>query len=361
MLTKEQQLLLMLSRLSIKDEEKEEIKILANSKDFNWFEFLRYTLYHRTGALCWKNMHTMQISSFIPHYIDDLLCYIYLGNKKRNEYMEKEKDKILAAFQQNNIPIVPVKGAMLIPNLYRDYGLRYSSDFDFLIRNCDTDRLPEVMTSLGYVQGVFDRATMEVIAAKKKTLLKHRIYLSNEHPYVKHSGIDLFISFGVDFRFALGYERKCEPINDMVTFFFGNGYVPTCYYLLHLCVHFYEEVKQGVDILLGKDINMIKLCDIREFILQYKVDMDGFIEICFHYNLNKEIYLTLYYLKMVFDDGYENKWMDALKIEDDSFIYKFGTQVGKDNIVFRKGFWERFFSCYNLDEIPDLDDVAAQL
>jgi len=275
--------------------------------------------------------------------------------------MEKEKDKILAAFQQNNIPIVPVKGSMLIPNLYKDYGLRYSSDFDLLTRNADTGGLSEVMKSLGYVQGVFDRATMEIIPAKKKTLLKHKIYLSNEHPYVKHSGTDLFISFGVDFRFALGYERKCEPVNDMFTCFFENGYVPDCYYLLHLCVHFYEEVKQGVDILLGKDINMIKLCDIREFILRNKVNMEEFIELCFQYDLRKEIYLALYYLKMVFSDSYEDVWMQALKIDDDSFIHKFGTQVGADNIVFRKGFWERFFSCYNLDEIPDLDNIAAQL
>lgn len=250
---------------------------------------------------------------------------------------------------------------MLIPNLYRDYGLRYSSDFDFLVRYNDTGRLSEIMTSLGYVQGVFDRATMEIIPAKKKTLLKHRIYLSNEHPYVKRSGTDLFNSFGVDFRFALGYERKYEPINDMVTCHFVNRYISPSYYLLHLCVHFYEEVKQGVDILLGKDVNMIKLCDIREFILYYRVNMDEFVKLCFQYDLSNEIYLALYYLKMVFNDGYEDNWMMALKVEDNSFVNKFGTQVGHDNIVFRKSFWERFFSCYNLDEIPDLDNVALQL
>lgn len=361
MLTKEQRLLLMLSRLSISSPEKETINKLAEITDFNWFEFLRYVLYHRTGALCWKNMHDMQISSSMPHYIDDILCYIYLGNKERNKYMAKEKNIIMEAFQENGIPIVPVKGAMLIPTLYKDYGLRYSSDFDFLVRSNDIGGLSEVMTSLGYIQGVFDRATMEIIPAKKKTLLKHKIYLSNEHPYVKHSGTDLFTSFGVDFRFALGYERKCEPVDDMVTCFFDNGSIPACYYLLHLCVHFYEEVKQGVDILLGKDINMIKLCDIREFILHNGVNMDEFVELCFQYDLSKEIYLTLFYLRNVFSDGYEDNWMMALKIDDDSFIHKFGTQVGKDNIVFRKGFWERFFSCYNLDEIPDLGSIAAQL
>lgn len=361
MLTKEQHLLLLLSRLSINDIEKETIKKLSGEKDFNWFKFLQYALYHRTGALCWKNMHNLELSSFMPHYIDDVLCYLYLGNRKRNEYMEKELSKILTAFQQKKIPIVPVKGSMLIPALYKDYGLRYASDFDLLVRNEDSIALNEVMTSLGYVQGVFDRASMKIIPANKKNILKYKIYLSNEHPYVKHSGTELFLSFGVDFRFALGYERKCEPVNDLVTCFIEKGFVPSCYYLLHLCVHFYEEAKQGVDILLGKDINMIKLCDIREFILCNNVNMDEFIELCFRYGLRNEAYLALYYIKMIFEDAYVDIWLRALKIEDDSFVYKFGTQVGEDNTVFKKGFWERFFSCCNLDEIPNLDIIAAQL
>lgn len=360
-LKKEQRLLLLLSRLTITDNEKKEIQILANSKDFNWFEFVKYALYHRTGALCWKNMHKLMINSYIPDYLDDNLGYIYQGNKRRNAYMMDEKELVVDALKQSGVSVIPVKGSMLIPMLYQDYGMRYSSDFDLLVKFDDLSKIPDVMVQLGYEQGVFDRNNMEVIPAKKKTVLKHKMFLSNEHPYVKPSGTDVFMSFGVDFRFALGYERKCAPINDMIQCFEDKGCVPDSYYLLHLCVHFYEEAKQGVDILLGKDINMIKLCDIREYILRNKVRKEEFIELCFKYELREEIYLALYYLKMVYGDGYEDEWMESLRIENDDFLNNYGTRIKEENVVFKKGFWERFFSCCNLDEIDAIDAIAEQL
>lgn len=361
MLSKEQKLLLMLSRLTFSEKEKNKIQDLANSKDFNWFEFTKYAIYHRTGALCWKNMHKMQINSYMPHYIDDNLGYIYQGNKRRNLYMREEMNRIVERLQQSDIPVIPVKGSMLIPSLYQDYGVRYSSDFDLLVRYDDLCRLPKVMSDIGYVQGVFERTSMQVVPANKRTILKHKMYLSNEHPYVKPSGTEDFMSYGVDFRFALGYERKYEPVNDMIKCLEEKGCVSDSYYLLHLCVHFYEEVKQGVDILLGKDVNIIKLCDIREFKLNNKIEKEEFINLCFKYELRKESYLTLYYLEMVFSDGYEIEWMEMLQIEDESFLNKYGTHVGVEDVVFQKGFWDRLFSCCNLDELKDINRIAEQL
>ena len=298
----------------------------------------------------------------MPHFIDDMLCYIYTCNKERNEKTSIENKKIIDALEKNQIVALPVKGAMLLPFLYEDLGVRYSSDSDFLVTYQDIPRLKKIMEDLGYIQGSYSRAVQEFIPVERQDILRYRLYLNNEYPYVKHSGCRLFPTFGVDFRYALGYERKMQPINDMIELYRNHKQVHPAFYLLHLCAHFYEESKQGIDILLGKDCNIIKLCDIREFILKTttksQTDLTDFAK---KYDLQDEVYLTLFYLNKIYNDGYEESWMEKLVLSQNFCEDTFGTKIGEDNISFNKSFWDRIFSCYNHDEIPDLEKIRGAL
>lgn len=58
--------------------------------------------------------------------------------------------EILSAFAQNNVDIVPLKGAWLSEKIYDDPAQRGMSDLDLLVRKCDRDAAHKLFLSLGY-------------------------------------------------------------------------------------------------------------------------------------------------------------------------------------------------------------------
>ena len=105
-----------------------------------------------------------------------------------------------------------------------------------------------------------------------------------------------------------------------------------------------HEAKHSSSISRAKDINMIKLCDIREYVLKFMTESDLNAAAIFakKYNLEKAIYYTLYYLNEVYCDSYEVIIMKLLNVNDDNFFNTFGDSTLSDTQQFKKDFWERF-------------------
>ena len=361
-ITKEQRMVVLLSRITFRSEDIAEMNQIMKDKLFDWFQFLKYILYHRTAALCWKNIHQLRINCSIPHYIDDMLSYIYSGNKQRNEEKITEAKKIVDICEKQGLTLLPVKGAKLIPEMYKDFGLRYSSDSDFLIREEDTIFLSDILKELGYIQGFCDRRTKIIKPASRDEIQDYKNRLNNIFPYIKYSGSHLYPTISIDFRYALGMHKNRQVINDMIKQYKTSKKVSPEYYLLHLCAHFSEEARKSIDIFLCKDFNMIKLCDIRESILQARATGScELVKFAKKYSLQEEVYFALYYLYLVYRDEFVVNWMEDLNIEDSSFIDQFGKLGHEPDSVFKKTTWERIFSCYNLDDIRQLNTVIDQL
>lgn len=120
-------------------------------------------------------------------------------------------------------------------------------------------------------------------------------------------------------------------------------------------LHFYDEAKHTASIAAFKDLNLIKMCDIREFILacvSYD-DIEQTILFAIKYKLERALYYTMHCLKTVYNDGFENDTMNSLKIDDTSFLTLFGENTRNEKYSFSKTFWDRFFSCGNHDELKE--------
>lgn len=358
----EQRAVVLLSRITFEQEVIDELNNIMCDKMFDWFQFLKYILYHRVAALCWYNIHRLEINCSIPHYIDDMLSYIYSGNKTRNSQKIIENKKIIYNCKKHGITIIPVKGAKLLPEMYKDYGVRYSSDSDFLICEEDTERLSQAMNELGYVQGFCNRQTLKIKEASKEKKLDYKNRLNNIFPFIKYSGEKMYPTISIDFRYALGMNKQKKPINDMIEIFDENENIPDEYFILHLCSHFSEEARKSIDIFLCKDFNIIKLCDIRESIIK-SLDLGecNLIEYAKKYFLQEEVYFALYYLYLVYEDSFVKEWLDQLEIDDPSLINKFGVLGHKMIDTFTKDVWQRMFSCYNLKDIKQMNNVIAHL
>lgn len=349
----ERALLVYTSRITITDAEKEKIRRLVNSKKINWYEFAKYALFHKTIVLCWKNINEICSSHNIPKYLDDAIRYMYACNKLRNSMNLEQRDILKKKCTEKGIICIPVKGAYLMESLYGDYGVRYSGDMDFLVRYDDIEELKKVLNKMGYVNGTYSKKDNKILPLSRGKELMWKMYMSNLAPYIKLSENQFFHYYKFDFRYALDDSLNKEPIREIIEKTIKNGFTMPSHYLVHLCTHFYDEAKHVVTIAMFKDVNMIKLCDIREFILKYISDKDLIetIEFCNRHNLNEALYYTIFFLEKIYGDGYEKKILDMIQIDDKTFLNTFGDSTIDNTFTYQKDIIERFFSCGNVDEL----------
>ena len=354
-LSNEQKLIILLGRLTFSSENVKEITELVENNTVNWFDFAKYALYHRTFTLSFYNLYKIskQYINKIPKYLNSLYSYSYNGIKTMNKLYEIELQEILSQANSRKITIIPVKGLYLIKNLYNDYGIRYSGDLDILIGRHNVNELEPVLADCGFIQAKYDYETNEYIKIPRSEKIKWKLNMSNILPYIKKSNSELDKFYKIDLRFALDDRLDTIPVNEMIDLYQKNGFLnPECY-LMHLCTHFYGEAKYSGTILFGKDLNIIKLCDIREFIVANggrKILSDA-IKFAKKHSLEHALYYTIHILKQVYNDGYESNVLDEIEFDDLSILNTYGESTLTDIHKFKKGFWERFFSCNNSDEL----------
>ena len=198
----ERALLIYTGRLTISEQEKEAIKRIVGSKKVNWFEFAKLALFHKIIVICWINLNNICSKNNIPRYLADIIQYTYKCTQIRNTCNANELKRFQSICNQKGITCIPVKGAYLLDKLYKDYGVRYSGDMDFLVRYEDICSLKEILTEMGYVNGVYSSTTKQIELITRESEIKWKIYMSNLFPFIKLSNNDIFPYYKLDFRYA---------------------------------------------------------------------------------------------------------------------------------------------------------------
>lgn len=168
----------------------------------------------------------------------------------------------------------------------------------------------------------------------------------------KKSTSDYIHCFKIDFCFSLDLNLRKEEVENILDASTKND-LPAADFFLHLCCHFYKEATNAMWIYNINDITFIKLCDIREFIRLKMTEqsLHEAIQKAIQLGHNHAMYYSLYCLKFVYNDGYEEEQMRRLHVSDESFINFFG---GKDFVYskeWKKSIWQRLFSIDNKDEL----------
>lgn len=362
-LSVEQELLILTCRLTFSQEEKARVIDIIENEKVNWFEFLKIAFYHRVIILCWKNISDLCPHMKMPKYLCDSINYMYVCTKIRNQEYQKEIKLLLEQCYKKNISCIPVKGAYLIPNMYIDYGIRYSGDLDCLVKYRDVNKLKEVLYDLGYISGTYNKSNGKIDPVSRAEEVRWKLYMSNLHPYFKLSDNDMFPTFKIDFRFSLDDSRNIEAVDEIIDRISNNDKYKNVCYLIHLCTHFYGEAKRTASIATAKDMNLIKLCDIREYIIKFvkENDYSEIISFANKYSLKESIYFTLYCLNEIYNDGYEVELMKNLNIKDTSFMNRYGENTVSLSKEFNSSLWDRFFSVDNVSELTEQPSLFKPL
>ena len=358
-LSNEQKLVITASRVTFS--KKDEADLLAITKEkINWYDVYKYATKNKVLPLMWKNLCNRNLEGSVPPHLRQVFQFFYLGIHNRSKHFIKEASKILTTMSQNNIVCTPLKGSYLIPNIFQDYGIRGMNDIDCMVKRSDSSKIIKVMNSMGYMQGTLDLKNKVVNPFTREQEILWKSKMSNLAAFYKinKSGYHEFTKF--DFTISLDLDLKYELVDIMLERSIKDK--KSDYYILkksdffiHLCCHLYKEATNATFIVFHKDLNLIKFCDIREFILQ-KMDKDSVLEAVEDskkLGLEKALYYTLYYLREIYSDGYETPLLNSMNIEDVSFMNKFNNREEGTQTTWKKSFWERLFSEDNEDELDD--------
>lgn len=326
------------------------------SRNICWENIIKYATRNKVVYLLYDNIVKNGLRDYIPKYYQMLLDDSCDCNYLRNTEKLKELDKIQSEMKKYHIDFSPVKGAYLIDNVYCNRKIRITNDIDALIRKKDIKLINHIMLGNGYVQGDFDSVSSKIITPNttKKMLYKTKMY--NLLPYIKINNDIPRKTVIFDLSFSLDFSLNTSPVNEMLDCAVEKEnkleLLPE-HFFIHMCCHHYREASNVAWILIGKDLNLIKFCDVREFVLQ-KMDncsIQNAILFAKKYGIEKAVYFTIYFVREIYNDGYETDILNSLDIKDEKFLYEFGMNDYDEIHVRKKDFWSSLFLEDNKDEI----------
>jgi hypothetical protein len=116
-----------------------------------WAQFQQVSRVHGVAPLL---QATLKECDWLDASLKVWLTEQYEFNRQRLAKMQAELATILAIFSRNDIPLLPLKGAVLTATLYEDAGWRPMADLDLLIQPEDFEYSADLLRQLGYEQSV---------------------------------------------------------------------------------------------------------------------------------------------------------------------------------------------------------------
>ena len=245
------------------------------------------------------------------------------------EYFEEIK-KILCEFESQNISYAILKGFSFSQDLYFYDGVSYRSftDIDLLVDIKECNRITNILTANFFIQGKYVNDALIPVERSEIiywTLNSHQLpefikpskYTRYSPRYRIEVDINTTIFEGGKEQSPISTKRILEHSENKKMFenFCYKALTPT-YSLLQLCYHFYKDTIYKSKVENKCDYLLIKFCDIREFILFYKhqIDWDAFINITNSANIGNQIYYPLWLVANFYGDLNINNILDKLHI-----------------------------------------------
>lgn len=145
----EGRLLLACARTKLNEDNQDKIRKLA-SNGLDWDYLLQMSKNHGLAPLLYYHPHRIDLYHQIPQSVMNELRDAYYCNLARNIPLSYELDKILNAFKKKGIRILVLRGLALGQTIYKNIGLRVTTDIDLLAQKKDLPRVAETLVELEF-------------------------------------------------------------------------------------------------------------------------------------------------------------------------------------------------------------------
>ncbi|OAD21821.1 hypothetical protein THIOM_002406, partial [Candidatus Thiomargarita nelsonii] len=157
---------LLLDCLHCREIDENRIAELNSLRAADWESLVQFAVRQSVAPLLYHRLKTVYTSINIPASLKHKLQKAYLASGMQNTCLYSELSKIIKAFQNENIPVIVLKGAHLAQNVYGDITLRSMSDVDILVRKTDLLKAEEKRLEMGYSSSRVEE--IEVVCAKSQ-------------------------------------------------------------------------------------------------------------------------------------------------------------------------------------------------
>jgi Uncharacterised nucleotidyltransferase len=141
------ELLLCCARTSITPTTAERIRTLQ--KDCDWAYLLQVADRHRVLPLLFHNLNAL-CPKVVPQAVLTQLRNHFQANALRSMSLTQELLKVVALFQERNIPVIPFKGPVLAISAYGNLALHQAGDLDLLVHEPDYPKAKTLLLAQGY-------------------------------------------------------------------------------------------------------------------------------------------------------------------------------------------------------------------
>lgn len=294
------------------------------SSNLDWQQITDSAIWHGVAQIVYKNLLAFLNQDTVPYEILEELKKLYQKNRIRNTIVLNEVEQVYHSLNDSLIPAIPLKGAFLTPNVYRDVGLRPMSDVDLLIKKSDLDEINTILLSLGYQLNepdLYDHQIknhyhIQYFNLKRKILIElHWGVWASHHSHFFNSNdfrlVDNFWARAIKYRNDLDSIKVLHP-NDLLIML-----------LLHFIQHrFVGHNEKGF----RNKGTLLQLCDIVRAIRYYdeKINTAQFMREVEHLGLTKVIVASLCIVQQIFQEwptpGFNTTWNMNPTTEDKEFI-----------------------------------------
>ncbi len=116
----------------------------------DWSRFVESAQQEGVSAVLFHNITSHRLDDLVPQAHFMVLSDHYHATLKRNLSIIGALRDVLAAFQQDGIPCIVLKGIALAERIYPNIAMRGMSDVDILIKKDDLFKVDDYLSSLGY-------------------------------------------------------------------------------------------------------------------------------------------------------------------------------------------------------------------
>lgn len=117
----------------------------------NWNAFLDLVIHHRVYSIVFLKLKNISSNStIIPQEIMNKLQQLYTKNAYKMLHLTREMGVICEKFNENDLPLIVLKGPVLAISLYGDISRRTSKDLDVFVDVYDINKSMDILMELGY-------------------------------------------------------------------------------------------------------------------------------------------------------------------------------------------------------------------
>lgn len=257
----EQRLLLLFARLDLTEFHVSRILELVRDQALDWPKFVHNAHWHRLGGLTYHHLRSIGLLSEIPATAQRQLKSAYVENTVKNVYLRSQLRKVLRELNSDGIPVIALKGAALLEQIYGNVSIRTMSDLDLLVPEELADRAQALVETLGYTPSGSEEA-------QRRTREEHRHLPS----LVDADGIAAveihshIVTRSSPLRFSLsGFWARAERttlVDEEVLTLAPEDM------LVHLAIHFFLDRRFRSYAALGQ------ICDMAEVTRAYQHELD---------------------------------------------------------------------------------------